>query len=285
MDRTLTDKYSVLKHTLKSERKLMIAFSGGVDSSFLLYAAHEALGHNAVAITAVSHVFPKREIAEAEDFCKQYGIRQITFEHDLTSIEGLSDNPPERCYYCKKALMNRMLSIASDEGMFKLCDGTNKDDESGYRPGLEALSELGVKSPLRELGFTKQEIRDLSKVLGLPGWDKPAYACLATRIPYGERLDDTKLSLVEKAEDYLMSLGFKELRVRVHETVIARIEINPNDFKQIMRPDIRLEINQTLKQMGFAYVALDLQGYRSGSMDESLHESSMPSGGVELIYE
>ena len=142
----------------------------------------------------------------------------------------------------------------------------------GFRPGMDALSELGVRSPLKELNFTKSEIRELSKVLGIPGWDKPSYACLATRIPYGERLDDTKLELVEKAEDYLMSLGFKELRVRVHETIIARIEVNPNDFKKIMRPDIRLEINQTLKQMGFAYVALDLQGYRSGSMDEKLHE-------------
>ena len=269
-DRTLTDKYSVLKHALRSERKVAIAFSGGVDSSFLLYAAHDALGDDAVAITAVSPFVPKREIEEAADFCKEYGIRQITFEHDITSIEGLADNPPKRCYFCKKAIMGKMKSICEEEGLFSLCDGTNKDDEGGYRPGIDALSELGIKSPLREFGFTKSEIRELSKVLGLPGWDKPAYACLATRIPYGERLDETKLKLVEKAEDYLMGLGFKELRVRVHETVIARIEVNPNDFKKIMRPDIRLEINQAFKQMGFAFITLDMQGYRSGSMDEGI---------------
>ena len=267
-DRTLTDKYSVLKHALKSERKIAIAFSGGVDSTFLLYAAHDALGDDAVAITAVSPMFPQREMIESSELCKSIGVRQITFEYDITDIEGLSDNPPKRCYFCKKALMNKMLSICEEEGIFTLCDGTNKDDESGYRPGMEALKELGVKSPLRELNFTKAEIRELSKVLGISGWDKPSYACLVTRIPYGERLDNTKLKLVEKAEDFLMGLGFTELRVRVHETVIARIEVNPNDFKKIMRSDIRLEINQTLKQMGFAYVALDLQGYRSGSMDE-----------------
>ena len=247
-----------------------MAFSGGVDSSLLLYAAKEALGEHVLALTAVSPLFPERERGETEAFCKKYGIRQVVFDYDVMKVPGITDNPTDRCYRCKKQLFHMMLAITEQERMFTLVEGSNKDDENDFRPGLKALSEMKVKSPLREYGFTKEEIRAISKTLGLPTWDKPAYACLATRIPYGETLDDDKLRLVEKAEQYLIGLGFQEVRVRTHGTVNARIELNPNDFKRFMRADIRLEVNQVFKQMGFAYVALDLQGYRTGSMNESV---------------
>ena len=268
-DRTLIDKYEILKHALTSAKRLAVAFSGGVDSAFLLHAAKEALGDKVVALTAVSPLFPDHEKKDAEDFCKKYGIRQFFFEYDVMRAEGIAENPPDRCYRCKKCLFARMVDLAEKE-MATLIEGSNKDDEGDYRPGLKALEEMKIQSPLRAYGFTKAEIRSLSKTLGLPTWDKPSYACLATRIPYGEGLDTTKLQMVEQAEKYLMEKGFREVRVRVHGTVNARIELNPNDFRTFMRADVRLEVNQVFKQMGFAYVSLDLQGYRSGSMNESL---------------
>ncbi|MBR6228386.1 MAG: ATP-dependent sacrificial sulfur transferase LarE [Eubacterium sp.] len=265
----MIDKYEILIHALTSARRLAVAFSGGVDSSFLLYAAKEALGENAIALTAVSPMFPDREKKEAEVFCQKFGIRQIFFDYDVMSAEGIAENPPDRCYRCKKNLFAKMYSLAEQERA-TLIEGSNKDDEGDYRPGLKALEEMKIQSPLRIFGFTKAEIRSLSKTLGLPTWDKPSYACLATRIPYGEELDTTKLKMVERAEQYLMDQGFREVRVRVHGTVNARIELNPNDFRAFMRADVRLEVNQVFKQMGFAYVSLDLQGYRAGSMNESL---------------
>lgn len=270
MDNTLIQKYEVLKRELGTKRRLAVAFSGGVDSTFLLYAASEALGDKVIAITARSPMFPKAESDETVEFCKNHGIRQIVFEADELSIEGFSDNPPNRCYLCKKRLFSDMLKIAEDEGMFLLSEGTNLDDEGDYRPGLMALKELNIYSPLRQLAFTKKEIRALSKVLGLTTWEKPSYACLASRIPYGETIDKTKLNLIEKAERYLMDQGFKEVRVRIYGTVNARIELNPNDFSRFMRADVRLTVNEVFRSMGFAYVSLDLIGYRSGSMNEVL---------------
>ncbi len=271
-DRILLDKYDILKKTLASYQSVAVAFSGGVDSTFLLYTAHKTLGNKTLAITAKSCVIPKGEMTEATEFCKKFGIRQMIIEPDILSVPEFTENPPDRCYYCKKRIFSKMKDIALDTGMKVLTEGTNVDDRGDFRPGLKALEELKIHSPLVELGFTKKEIRALSRALELPTWDKPSNACLATRIPYGETIDATKLALIEKAEQYLRDLGFNEVRVRMHGTVSARIELNPNDFTRFMRGDIRLEVNLMLKRMGFAYVSLDLQGYRSGSMNETLTE-------------
>ena len=269
----LIDKYEVLKKTLSSYQRVAVAFSGGVDSTFLLYTAKEAVGENVMAITAESELMPESECEEARQYCRDNRIRQVILHPEVMKIPGIADNPPNRCYLCKKNLFSQMKKLAEDRGMSILIEASNADDESDFRPGLKALSELKIKSPLKELGFTKKEIRSLSHALELPTWEKPSYACLATRIPYGESIDTDKLKLVEQAEAYLRGLGFREVRVRLHGTVIARIELNPNDFKTFMRGDIRLEVNQRLKAMGFAYVSLDLQGYRTGSLNEVLPES------------
>ena len=269
----LIDKYDILKKAIASYREVAIAFSAGVDSTFLLHTAKEVLGDKVLAITAKSVLMPALEEDEAEAYCQKNDIRQIVFTPDVFAVEGFADNPPERCYLCKKQLFSQMKEIAENEGVRMLLDGSNSDDEGDFRPGMKALEELKIHSPLREFGFTKKEIRSLAHAIGLEVWDKPAYACLATRVPYGEILDPSKLQLVEKAEAYLRSLGFVEVRVRVHNTVNARIELNPNDFARFMRGDVRLEVNQRLKSMGFAYVSLDLQGYRTGSLNEVLPES------------
>ena len=269
----LIDKYDVLKKTLTSYRHVAVAFSGGVDSTFLLYTAKEALGKEVLAITAESELMPENECVEARKFCKDNRIRQVVMHPDVMKIQGIADNPPNRCYLCKKTMFIQMKSIAEERGMPILIEATNADDECDFRPGLKALEELKIKSPLKELGFTKKEIRSLSHALELPTWEKPSNACLATRIPYGEPIDLEKLKLIGQAEAYLRELGFTEVRVRMHNTVIARIELNPNDFSRFMRGDIRLEVNHRLKAMGFAYVSLDLQGYRTGSLNEVLPES------------
>ena len=273
-NKVLMDKYEVLLKTLESYRKIAVAFSAGVDSTFLLEACVKAVGtDNVVAITAKSCLMPKVECDEAKKYCKKRGIRWVSFDPKIMKVEGISENPKNRCYICKKHIFSVMKRAVMNEGIKWVLDGSNADDDGDFRPGMKALEELKIKSPLRDLGFTKEEIRSLSHALDIPTWDKPSYACLATRIPYGETIDEAKLKLVEKAEDYLRGLGFNEVRVRVHNTVIARIELNPNDFSTFMKGDIRLEVNHILKSMGFAYVSLDLQGYRTGSMNEVLPES------------
>ena len=272
--KVLMDKYEVLIKTLESYRKVAIAFSAGVDSTFLLESCVKALGkENVVAITARSCLMPGCECDEAKKYCKKRGIRWVSFEPKILEVEGFSENSEDRCYICKKHIFSVMKRAIFNEGIKYLLDGSNADDDGDFRPGMKALDELKIKSPLRDLGFTKEEVRSLSHALDIPTWDKPSYACLATRIPYGESIDEAKLKLIERAEDYLRGLGFKEVRVRVHNTVNARIELNPNDFSRFMRGDIRLEVNLMLKNMGFAYVSLDLQGYRTGSMNEVLPES------------
>ena len=274
--KVLMDKYEVLLKTLESYGKVAVAYSAGVDSTFLLHACVKALGKdNVVAITAKSAFMPGIECEEAKAFCKKNGIRWVSFEPKVMGIEELCENNQDRCYICKKHIFSVMIKAIRNEGIKHLLDGSNADDAGDFRPGMKALEELKVKSPLKLLGFTKEEIRSLSRVLEIPTWNKPSFACLATRIPYGEHIDEAKLKLVEKAEDYIRGLGFEEVRVRVHNTVIARIELNPNDFSTFMRGDIRLEVNQVLKSMGFAYVSLDLQGYRTGSMNEVLGDEQL----------
>ena len=246
-----------------------IAFSSGVDSTFLLKTAHDILGEKAIAITARSHSFPRRELKEAITFCETEGIQQIVVEAEELSIEGFKDNPPNRCYLCKRELFAKMIQAAKELGIENFAEGSNVDDAGDYRPGLIAIAELNVKSPLREAGLTKADIRILSKELGLPTWNKPSFACLATRFPYGETITAEKLHMVDMAEQRLLDLGFHQVRVRIHGN-IARIEIEPSEFNKIIQADIASSINTYLQELGFQYVTLDLGGYIMGSMNKAL---------------
>ena len=271
---TADEKLSRLKEYLRELGSVAVAFSSGVDSTFLLKVAHEVLGENAAAITAKSCVFPDRESAEADAFCKEENIVQYIYEADELAIEGFSDNPPNRCYLCKRELFKGIEKIAQEHGFQYVIEGSNMDDLGDYRPGLQAIAELGIRSPLREAGLYKQEIRDLSKRYGLMTWDKPSYACLASRFVYGEAITAEKLHMVERAEQLLVDKGFRQMRVRTHGT-LARIEVPVADFDRIMREDLRTEITGKFQEYGFSYVTVDLQGYRTGSMNKTLRNSKM----------
>ncbi|MBE7069260.1 MAG: ATP-dependent sacrificial sulfur transferase LarE [Ruminococcaceae bacterium] len=273
MDNTVTSeqqkKYEDLKELLKSYGSAAVAFSGGVDSAFLLYAAKEALGDRLVAISAKSCSFPERELKEAKEFCKTHQIRHVIFESEELEIEGFAQNPKNRCYLCKHGLFEKILKIAAEEGMAEVCEGSNLDDNGDYRPGLQAIAELNIKSPLRSAGFTKEDIRALSRQFGLPTWNKQSFACLASRFVYGETITREKLGMVDKAEQLLIDLGFRQVRVRIHGTM-ARIEIMPDEFEKLISKDIRDQITKSFKEFGFTYVTMDLTGYRTGSMNEVL---------------
>ena len=263
---TIHDKFKSLKSYLQELGSIAVAFSSGVDSTFLLKTAHDVLGDRAIAITASSNLFPHRELKEASAFCKSENIRQIIFVVDELAVEGFKNNPPDRCYLCKYSLFTKIKEIAARNGVAYVVEGSNMDDNGDYRPGMRAIAELDIKSPLRHVELYKQEIRDLSKEIGLPTWDKPSFACLASRFVYGETISEEKLSMVDSAEELLRSKGFKQFRVRIHND-IARIEILPQEFEKIMQQEIREEIVIKFKEYGFQYVSLDLQGYRTGSMN------------------
>ena len=263
---TVNEKYENLKKYLRELGNVAVAFSSGVDSTFLLKVAHEVLGDKAIAITANSNLFPKRELHEAENFCASENILQVSFFVDELKIEGFENNPPNRCYICKKSLFTKIKELAAKNNISHVAEGSNMDDNGDYRPGLKAIDELEIKSPLRHAELYKAEIRELSKNLNLPTWEKPSFACLASRFVYGEKISHEKLSMVEQAEELLRSKNFKQFRVRIHGK-LARIEILPNDFEKFMQKEIREEISDKLKKLGFDYVSLDLQGYRTGSMN------------------
>ena len=265
----LHNKYRLLQDLLRSYGNVAIAYSGGVDSSLLSYVAHEALGDNAVSLTADAPVVPRSEFADSQAFCKRYGIRQVICHPNHIMMEEVRFNAPSRCYACKKVLFSSLFEEAAKLGVETIADGSNLDDLGDYLPGLKALEELQVKSPLREAGFTKADIRALSRELGLPTWSKQSNACLATRFPYGTEITAEKLSLVDKAESALSGMGFNQLRVRVHND-IARIEVPAEQIETLLRDENRTSIVDALKELGFAYVTLDLAGYRTGSMDEKL---------------
>lgn len=263
----LHKKYERLKDCLRGLGGVAVAFSGGVDSTFLLKAAREALGDRVLAITAQSCFFPRRERDESSEFCAREGIRHEICVCDELSVPGIRENPRNRCYLCKRSLFEKMTALAASLGFDCVAEGSNMDDLGDYRPGLQAVAELGVASPLREAGLYKAEIRALSKELGLSTWDKPSFACLASRFVYGEPITEEKLSMVDRAEQLLLDLGLSQMRVRVHGGV-ARIEALPEQFPLVMQNRERLAAE--FKKIGFSYAALDLQGYRTGSMNETL---------------
>jgi len=271
MESDLTEIYkklSDLRKLLKSFGSAAIAFSGGVDSTFLLKVAHEEFGENVLAVTVISPLIPKKEAIDAENFCKNENIRQFVLELDPLKIPGFKDNPENRCYICKKEIFNKIKNLASENGIFTVCEGSNADDTGDYRPGMQAIRELGIKSPLLECGLTKNEIRILSKEMDLPCWNKPSAACLASRFVYGEEITEKKLKMVEKAEDFLREKGFSQLRVRIHGENMARIEVRPEDFRKIL--ENKDEIAKYFRSLGFVYTTLDLTGFRSGSMNETI---------------
>ena len=257
-------KLDDLKKNLRGLGKVAVAFSGGVDSTFLLHVAHEVLGENVLALTAASKFVPRKELDATKNFCAAEKIRQIIFAADVLNIAGVKENPVDRCYLCKRALFENFLRLAEENGFAAVVEGSNVDDASDYRPGMRALAELKIKSPLRSVGLSKAEIRALSREMNLPTWNKPSMACLASRFVYGETLTEKNLAMVEAAEDFLSGAGFNQLRVRVHGK-IARIEVLPEDFAAVI--NLREKISGRLKSLGFEYVTLDLQGYRVGSMN------------------
>ena len=263
------DKYKQLEQNLRALETVAVAFSGGVDSTFLLKVAHQALADRAVAITAVSALYPERETAEARKFAATHSIRHIEHEADVFAAAGFAENPVNRCYLCKKNLFSDFIKIIDRLGIPHLIEGSNIDDDGDFRPGMQAIKELGILSPLREAGFTKMEIRQLSREMGLQTHDKPSFACFASRFPYGESITREKLKIVDESEQLLFEMGFRQVRVRYHGN-LARIETSPDEMKKIMQPAIRENIYAGLKKAGFAYVSVDLQGYRTGSMNETI---------------
>ena len=266
---SLQNKYDELRKYLLSLKKVAVAYSSGVDSTFLLKTAVDTLSReNVLALTAKSHSFPRRELDESIAFCKTENIRQIVFESEELSIDGFSNNSPNRCYICKKELFSKIKIIANKNGINAVVEGSNADDVNDYRPGMRAVAELEVLSPLKKVGLTKNEIRTLSKQLGLKTWNKQSFACLSSRFVYGEQITVQKLDMIDSSEQLLLDLGFTQVRVRIHNDV-ARIEVLPNETEMVIQyKDI---INSKLKEFGFRYVTLDLGGYRTGSMNDSLN--------------
>jgi uncharacterized protein len=259
-----------LKSFIRQYNKVAIAFSGGVDSSFLLKVASDAIGKdNVIAITLKAAVNPEKEVAEAIELAELTGVRHIVIPVDVMSIPGFAENPPDRCYICKTAIFERIIEEAGNYGINVIFDGTNADDENDYRPGMKALKELGVISPLKACDLGKKEIRKLSMELGIKTWDKPSMACLASRVPYNEPITEEKLRMVGKAENLLQAIGFIQFRVRCHGN-IARVEIAPEEMVKALDMNVMKYINNGLKDLGFHYVTLDMQGYRTGSLNETL---------------
>jgi uncharacterized protein len=273
------EKLEDLKRNLRNVGSAVAAFSGGVDSSFLLKVAHDVLGDRVVAVTGRSLNFPRRELQAAEEFTAGLGVRHLVIDSEELALDGFSDNPPHRCYLCKKELFSKIWALARGQGIAWVIEASNTDDEIDYRPGLQALSELSVLSPLRLARLGKEEIRRLSREMGLSTWDKPSFACLASRFPYGERIEPERLLRIDAAEQFLLDRGFRQVRVRFHEQGrLARVEVDEPGFKLLANASLRADVCGRLNELGFTYVSVDLKGYRTGSMNETL----LPNSGDHL---
>ncbi len=265
----LYSKSARLRQALRNMQSLVIAFSGGVDSTFLLKVAHDELGANAIAVTARSLSFPKRELEEACAFTTRHLIEHILVDSEELEIDGFSQNPANRCYLCKSELFTKIKTIAANRQINNILEGSILDDNSDYRPGHLAVAELGIRSPLREAGLSKVEIRQLSREMGLPTWNKQSFACLSSRFPYGESITPERLQMIDQAEQYLLDLGYHQVRVRFHGN-LARIETDEAGFLLMADQENRELIDAKFKEIGFTFVSLDLKGYRTGSMNATL---------------